>query len=111
MDKPGRQRLKPRVKLGLTGCSNRGQSPAVKGTGKRNHFITSLAAVNPGQFDGGLIGLGAGVGHKDTVGKAVGCQQLGKLYLRLGMKKIGDMHQLCRLLLDRFGNCGMAVTQ
>ena len=34
MGKAGRQRFEPLVKLGLAGCSNRGQSPAMKGTGK-----------------------------------------------------------------------------
>ena len=50
------------------------------------------AAGAPGQLEGGLVGLGAGVGEEDlAVAGDQGQQPLGEPHLGLGGEEVGDV--------------------
>ena len=111
MHKALRQRLETLVKLGLAGGGDRGQGAAVEGAEERDHFVATRAAVNAGQLDGRLVGLGAGVAHEHPVGEAVGHEHLGQLDLRPGVEQVGHMHQGLRLATDGRTHLRVAVAE
>jgi len=67
--------------------------------------------VFPGEFDGGLIGLGAAVAEKNLVGKGVFHEQPGKTGLRFRVIEIGHMHERFRLPLNGGNDAGMGMAE
>ena len=105
------QRLEALVELGLAGGGDRGQGAAVEGAQQRDHLVAARAAVDAGQLDGRLVGLGAGIAQEHPVGEAVGHEQLGQLDLRPGVKQVGHVHQGLRLAADGRAHLRVAVPQ
>ena len=83
------QRLERLAGRGLVGERQRAHRPAVEGALGGDQVGPAGA---PGELEGGLVGLGAGVGEEHpAVGAEQAEQPLGELDLRLGGEEVGDV--------------------
>ena len=68
-------------------------------------------AVEPGQLDGGFVGLGAGIAEEGLLHAREGAKALGQLFLQGDAIEIGGVDQRAGLLRDGLGDDGMGVAQ
>ena len=110
----GDQRFEAGLDLAVAGCTQGGQGAAVEGALEYHDgglVDPALVAVKTGQFDGGLVGLGAGVAKKTVLHAGDRCQRLAQLLLGLDPVQVGGVHQFVCLLADGRGDRGVSVAQ
>ena len=114
-DALGQQRAVRRLVVVVAGGRDGRQRAAVEGVIRGDDLVAVHALrveVLAGQLHGALVGLRAGVGEEDAVGKRVRTQQRGQLRLRLNVEDVGRMqHAGVGLGDDRVGDDGMVVAQ
>ena len=72
---------------------------------------STLLPGTPGELDGGLVGLRAGVGEEDAVERRAVDQRLGQLQLRQRVVQVRGRQQRPRLLGERIGDGGVGVAE
>ena len=116
------ERLERLVLGRLPGGVQGGEGAAVEGAEGADHHVAAPAAEPPGQLEGALVGLGAGVGEEHLAPQCpvggpaglAGAEQAvegaGHLPARLGAEEVGDVQQRLRLLVQGRrrprGGCG-----
>ncbi|MNY26551.1 hypothetical protein D3C86_1604080 [compost metagenome] len=101
--------------LGLAGDADGEQGTTVEAVERGN----DLALLRPGDFvaiaacqlEGGLVGLGAGVGEEHAVGEGGLGQQLGQAQGRLVGEHVGHVPELLRLFGQRLDQCRVGMAE
>jgi len=109
-----RQRGKARLEFLLPRRGDRRQRSPVEGIPHGDQLIPAaepFMAVFPRQLDGRLVGLRAAVAEKNLVREGVLDQHAGEADLRLDVIEVGDMQELCGLLLNRRRHLRMGMSQ
>ena len=108
------QWLEAGLHLAVAGGGEGGQGPAVKAA-FHDHDGRALdvagAAVQAGQLDGRLVGLGARVAEEGPVHAGQGGQARGQRLLLGDVIPVGDVDQRAGLFAHRLGHGGMGMTQ
>ena len=111
------QRLEGLAVGGLVGQGQRAHGPAVEGVLEGQDAGAPAPAVAAGDLEGGLIGLGAGVGQEDagvvsgTVGEGEPDELLGEADLGGGGEEVRHVPQLGELLGDGPDDRGVRMAQ
>ena len=113
-DKACHQGLKAGLYLAIAGGAQGGQRATVKGAFEyhdRGLLHAALVSVEARQFDGCLVGLGAGIAEKAIVHAGDLSQGLGQLLLGFDAVQIGGVNQLVCLVPDGRGDGRVGVAQ
>ncbi len=111
VDETGHQRSEPLVVLRLRGGRGGAERPAVEAALEGNDLVTLLGRVQPGELDGRLVGLGAGVAEERLAAETSLRQGLGPLALQFRVPGVGHVDQLAQLLADGLDHRRRAMSQ
>src|SRR5690349_10324305 len=105
MAEPGHQRFKAFLNLVLAGGGDACQRAPVKRIDGRENFKSPfIVAKFPRELEQSFVRLRATVAEKHLSRRNEGHDRFGQATLRLVIIEVGYMHQLARLLDERFGD-------